>query len=60
MTVLFSILLTAWYAVGVFCFSYWWEKTYQVNFWTVLLAIIIGIYGPVSYAIGYHIHKKVL
>lgn len=50
------ILGIVWYAIGVWGFVYWWTKDFDLGMVEVLIMLLAGCVGILSWLIGLGIH----
>ena len=53
---LISLAFAVWYVSGVLSFIFWWTSEYDLTASEVVLALLCGILGPVSFFIGWCLH----
>ena len=58
MLILIIGIAAAWYLTGVSGFLYWYTSEYDFTSEEVLLAVTVGIIGPISWVAGWLIHGE--
>jgi hypothetical protein len=51
-----TLLLLIWLALGVASFIYWWTTEFDFTTQEIVVALIMSVGGPVTFAIGYLVH----
>lgn len=49
-------LYVIWYVVGVASFVYWWTKDHDLQLGEVIVAMFVGLIGPIAFLAGSYIH----
>jgi hypothetical protein len=49
--------LLLWYLIGCVGFIYWWTKDHDYTTTEIILTLLIGISGPISWIIGASLHS---
>jgi hypothetical protein len=52
------LIIAAWYGLGVWGFTYWWRKDYDLTVGEAPIAVAAGFIGPFAWLIGLSIHGK--
>lgn len=56
MLILIIGIAAAWYLTGVSGFLFWYTSEYDFTSEDVLLAVAVGLIGPISWVAGWLIH----
>jgi len=51
------LIALAWYVSGVWGFIYWWTSEYDLEIPELLMAILWGLCGPLSWFVGWFVHS---
>lgn len=54
---IYAILFSTWYAVGVLSIVFWWSMTTTVKL-PLRLALLVGFWGVLAFFIGWLIHAQ--
>lgn len=54
----YIIAALLWYLSGVWGFVWWWTHEYDLTLDEIWFMLIVGLYGPVAWVMGWSIHGK--
>lgn len=52
------LMLLGYYLIGLFGFIYWWKTEFNLLRKDFYVGLFISIIGPLTWIMGYFIHKK--
>lgn len=51
-------LLVLWWVTGSASFIYWWASSLDLTLVNGFLSVLVGIFGPIAFFMGWLIHGK--
>lgn len=53
--IIFIVII--WWVLGVAGFIFWWIKEFDLTNEEILIAMLVGVLGPLSWAFGFMVHR---
>lgn len=56
----FLIFAIIWYAIGLYCFQYWWRRDFDLtsDWFLIFVWLVIGLVGPIAWLMGSFLHGE--
>jgi len=51
-----TLICVVWYMVGIAGVIYWFTKDFDLKYEDIISVVVLGLYGPISFIIGYFVH----